>query len=231
MSRPSAAAVLVAAGSGERLGAAAPKAFVELAGLALLTRSARALADAGCFRRIVAVVPDERRSDALALLAAAGVDAEVCAGGPTRQRSVACGLARCDEDVIAVHDAARALLPPELAAGCVEALDEDWDAVAPALPVVDTVKRVDPDDGRVLETVSRTTLRVVQTPQVFRRVLLLKLHAEAHGADATDDLLLVEQAGGRVRLVDGDPRNVKITTRFDLHLAEALLSMPGKAPA
>lgn len=222
MSAPPAAAVLVAAGSGERLGAGAPKAFVELGGVPLLVRAAQALADAGRFRRIVAVVPEDRQADALALLAAVGIGADVCAGGRTRQQSVARGLERCDEELVAVHDAARALVRPALVATCVDALDGDWDAVAPALPVVDTVKRVDPDDGRVLETVSRATLRAVQTPQVFRRHLLARLHGEAHGADATDDLLLVEQAGGRVRLIEGDPRNLKITTAFDLLLAEGL---------
>lgn len=215
--------VLVAAGAGERLGAGVPKAFALLDGVPLLVRAARALHASGVCAELVAVVPPDRQDEAHALLAGAGVDAEVRAGGRTRQESVALGVAAVTAEVVAVHDAARALAPPGLVRTAVEALTPDWDAAAPALPVVDTVKRVDPDDGRVLETVSRVTLRAVQTPQVFRRDLLLRLHGEAHGADATDDLLLVEQAGGRVRLIDGDPRNLKITTAHDLLVAQALL--------
>lgn len=219
----SAAAVLVAAGAGERLAAGAPKGFVVLGGEVLLVHAARALRDAGCFDVLVVVVPEGREADAAVLLRDAEVPAEVCAGGRTRQESVAKGLARCDQDVIAVHDAARALVSVELVRATVQALTPDWDAAAPAERLVDTVKRVDPEDGRVVETVNRAVLRAVQTPQVFRRELLLRLHGEAHGSDATDDLLLVEQAGGRVRLVEGERRNLKITTGEDLLFAEALL--------
>jgi 2-C-methyl-D-erythritol 4-phosphate cytidylyltransferase len=219
----SAGAVLVAAGAGARLGADIPKAFVTVAGETLLLRAARTLHESGCFSALVVVVPQEWRAQAAGLLEGADIAAEICAGGRTRQESVARGLARCDQEVIAVHDAARALAPVELVRKTVAALTPDWDAVAPAERLVDTVKRVDPEDGRVVETVNRSVLRAVQTPQVFRRELLLRLHGEAHGGDATDDLLLVEQAGGRVLLIEGARRNLKITTREDLLLAEALL--------
>lgn len=222
----SAGAILVAAGVGQRLEADRPKAFVELAGAPLLLHAARALQAAESFASLVVVVPTELMDQAQEILAAADVTAVVRPGGRTRQASVASGLDATQDDVIAVHDAARALVSPALVRAVVQALTPDWDAAAPALAVVDTMKRIDPDDGRVLETVSRTTLRAVQTPQVFRRDLLERLHAEAHGADATDDLLLVEQAGGRVRLIDGDPRNFKITTPFDLALAAAMLDRP-----
>jgi 2-C-methyl-D-erythritol 4-phosphate cytidylyltransferase len=218
-----AAAVLVAAGAGERLAAGIPKGFAILGGQALFVHAARALRDAACFDALVVVVPVGLESDAAALLRDVGVQAEVCAGGRTRQESVARGLARCEQDIVAVHDAARALCSVGLVRRTVDALTPDWDAVAPAERLVDTVKRVDPEDGRVLETVNRSVLRAVQTPQVFRRELLLRLHGEAHGSDATDDLLLVEHAGGRVLLIDGERRNLKITTREDLLLAEALL--------
>lgn len=220
----SVAAVLVAAGAGERLSAGVPKAFVSLVGQTLLERAAHALVASEVLDALVVVVPEERRQEVHALLGELDLDLRVCVGGRTRQESVARGVAEVREDLVAVHDAARALVPPALVRHVVEAMTEDWDAVAPGLAVVDTVKRVDPDDGRVLETVSRATLRAVQTPQVFRRELLQRLHAEAHGADATDDLLLVEQAGGRVRLMDGDERNLKITTPVDLVLARALLA-------
>ncbi|HWH32582.1 MAG TPA: 2-C-methyl-D-erythritol 4-phosphate cytidylyltransferase [Egibacteraceae bacterium] len=223
------AAVLVAGGAGERLGLPQPKAFVPLAGEPMLARAARALSAAGVFARIVVVVPEGWQERARELCADVDAELTVCAGGRTRQESVARGVAHAAEDVVAVHDAARALVPPELVRDVVAALTDQWDAVAPAVPIVDTVKRVDPDDGRVLETVGRATLRAVQTPQVFRRDLLTRLHGEAHGADATDDLLLVEQAGGRVRLLDGDVRNLKVTTAADLLFAEALLREDARA--
>lgn len=225
----SVAGVLVAAGTGERLAAGLPKAFVDLDGEPLLLHAARALVASDVITVVVAVVPQDRQAETAALLAEVACEVRVCAGGRTRQQSVGRGVALVREELVAVHDAARALVPPALVRRVVEALTEDWDAVAPALPVVDTIKRVDPDDGRVVETVSRATLRAVQTPQVFRRDLLQRLHAEAHGADATDDLLLVEQAGGRVLLVDGDERNLKVTTRGDVVLAEALLREDARA--
>ena len=225
----SAAAVLVAAGAGERLGAGVPKAFVTVAGEALLLHAARTLHESDCFTALVVVVPDAWRAEAEAVLAGTGIVVDVRAGGRTRQESVARGLEGCDQEVVAVHDAARALVSVELVRATVAALTPDWDAVAPAERLVDTVKRVDPEDGRVLETVNRSVLRAVQTPQVFRRELLLRLHGEAHGSDATDDLLLVEQAGGRVRLVEGERRNLKITTREDLLFAEALLRQDARS--
>lgn len=151
----------------------------------------------------------------------------VVPGGATRQRSVWHGLqalAESDVDVVLVHDAARCLAPPGLFARVTAAVRAGSDAVVPALAVTDTIRAV--DDG----IVDRARLRAVQTPQGFRRDVLLSAHAEAaaqaddESTAATDDAGLVERHGGTVVLVDGDPLAFKITTPFDLVLAEGVLA-------
>jgi 2-C-methyl-D-erythritol 4-phosphate cytidylyltransferase len=173
---------------------------------------------------VVAAAPDCER--AAAALAEAGLPAvTVCAGGPTRQESVALGLTACPAGtvVVAVHDAARPLVSPALVDATVAALTPPWAAVAPALAVVDTLKLVDGGSGEVRRTVDRRDLWAVQTPQVFARDTLERAHRAAAAA-VTDDLALVEAAGGRVRLVEGERRNFKITFPDDLVVAEALLA-------
>lgn len=216
--------IVVAAGSGERLGVGVPKGFVEFAGEPLLLRSLRVLA-AAC-DDVVCVVGAEHLERASRIADAAGLGAVmVVAGGATRQDSVSAGLSACSPAtrVVAVHDAARPLLTETLARRTIAALEPPWDAVAPGLPLVDTVKLV--HQGKVLRTVDRRGMWGVQTPQVFPRAVLERVHARvASDADAaTDDLALVERAGGRVRLVGGDRRNFKITYAEDLRVAEALV--------
>ena len=219
--------IIVAAGGGERLGATVPKAFVEVAGRPLLAHAAVALAAANSITDLVVVVPAGLVDRAKKLLPS---DMKVCEGGPTRQESVSAGLASCDRDThtVAVHDAARPLITSALVDRTVAALVDPWDAVAPGLPMVDTVKLVDGARFVVLRTVDRQGMWTVQTPQVFRRATLERVHARiAPSADAaTDDLSLVERAGGRVRLIEGDRRNFKITYPEDLALAEAVLRVP-----
>ncbi len=217
-------AVLVAAGTGERLGRGVPKAFVELAGVPLLVHAARALLAAAAVDDVVVVTGDADRARAADLLGAAGLPAlAVCAGGSTRTDSVRLGLDACPAGttVVAVHDAARPLVTPALIDRTVAALGDPWAAVAPGLPIVDTLKLVDPAGG-VLRTVDRAGLWAVQTPQVFARATLVAAHASPAPA-VTDDLALVEARGGRVRLVPGERRNLKVTYPEDLDLAEALL--------
>ena len=224
-------AVIVAAGGGERLGARQPKGFVELTGVPLFVHAARALGAADAIVDVVVVVPPGMVGQAERLLDRAELSATVCEGGATRQDSVSRGLAcaRRSASAIAVHDAARPLVQPRLVERTVAALQDPWDAVAPALPVVDTLKLVEMPRLSVLRTVDRDHLWAVQTPQVFRRSTLERVHARvASAADAaTDDLALVERAGGRVRLVEGDRRNFKITYPEDLALAAALLASEG----
>ena len=262
-------AVLTAAGAGTRLGAGGPKALVEVGGRSLLRRAAQGLADSGVVDHLVVTAPGEyveRFAAELAGLAGAGVGIRVVAGSSaSRQASVALGLKAALEAcpraaVVLVHDAARALTPPETVRRVVAAVRAGHDAVVPALAVTDTVKEVGPvgpagsGDGGVgpvgpgggaaappaaradveivVGTPDRSRLRAVQTPQGFAVAALVRAHelGAARGADealaASDDAGLVEAAGGRVVVVEGDPLALKVTTPLDLALAELLAAGP-----
>ena len=175
---------------------------------------------------IVVVAPPGSEQDVRAALTD---DAHIVAGGATRQESVSAGLAACPAEVrtVAVHDAARPLVTPQLIDRTFAALVPPWDAVAPGVAVVDTLKSV---DSRlvVLRTVDRAGVWAVQTPQVSSRATLERVHARlATAAEAaTDDLSLVERAGGRVRLIEGERSNFKITSPDDLAFAAQLLASP-----
>jgi 2-C-methyl-D-erythritol 4-phosphate cytidylyltransferase len=212
-------ALIVAAGSGERLGAGRPKAFVQLAGRPLVQWSIDALREVAGLERIV-----------LALPAGAAAPEGVIAveGGAARSESVRRALAAAGEgDPVLVHDAARPLVTAELVTKVISALESDpgADAAIAALPVTDTIKRVD-GAGAVSETLERGELWAVQTPQVFRRAALeraMRVPAEEL-ARATDDAWLIERAGGRVIVVRASAENLKVTTPFDLRVAELLLA-------
>jgi 2-C-methyl-D-erythritol 4-phosphate cytidylyltransferase len=198
-----------------------PKALVALAGVPMLVHAARAFAAATSIDCVVVVLPPGAQ-----VPRELGDDVVVTTGGETRQASVASGLDACPPStrVVAIHDAARPLVTAALIDRTVTALQPPWDAVAPGLAVVDTLKVVDSRQA-VLRTADRSGLWAVQTPQVASRATLERVHARiASDADAaTDDLSLVERAGGRVRLVEGERRNFKITHPEDLALAELLL--------
>ncbi len=209
-------AIVVAGGAGSRFGDSVPKQFLDLGGLRLIDW-ALAAAGAAC-EGVVAVLPAAH----VAVTLPSGVTA--VAGGPTRSASVRAGLAAVPDvvDVIVVHDAARPLADPALFERVVAAVRAGADAAVPGVAVADTIKRVDPTGGQVLETLDRPALRAIQTPQAFAAAVLRRAHAG--GADATDDAALVEAIGGRVVVVDGDPANLKITGPDDLERAEALLT-------
>jgi 2-C-methyl-D-erythritol 4-phosphate cytidylyltransferase len=212
-------AVVPAAGSGERLGARVPKAFVEVAGQTLLRRAVSALLRSQVVDRVVVAVPAGKMDDAKLLL---GGDATVVAGGVDRTESVRLALAAVgDAEWILVHDAARALAPEAVIVRVVQALRSGKPAVVPVLPLADTVKVVDAD-GVVVATPDRAGLRAVQTPQGFRADLLKRAHRQG-GQPFTDDAALVECFGGQVHVVDGDPLAFKITTPLDLLLADAVV--------
>ena len=218
-------AILVAAGRGERLGAARPKAFLELGGRSLLERSAAAFEAAAGVDGVVAVVPAEQAEEARRLLAACPRLRAVVPGGERRQDSVQAGLAAAQagpDDVVLIHDAARPFVEPALIES-VAAAAREHGAALPVLALVDTVKRV--RDGRVLETLDRDELFGAQTPQGFRLGLLRQAlaSAAARGLTLTDECLAVELAGQAVRAVPGSERNRKITTPADLEWARALL--------
>jgi 2-C-methyl-D-erythritol 4-phosphate cytidylyltransferase len=218
-----AVAVVPAAGSGQRLAAGVPKAFVDLDGRTLVERAVAGLLESGVVDRIVVAVPAELADQAELLL---GPVATVVAGGATRIESVRCALAACsgahEPDLVLVHDAARALTPPHLTTRVVKALRAGYSAVVPALPVPDTVKTIDAN-GVVLGTPERVGLRAVQTPQGFATELLVRAYERAGGGDFTDDAAMVEHIGGQVQVVDGDPLAFKITNRLDLLLAQAVV--------
>lgn len=203
-------AVVVAGGGGTRFGA--PKQFAMLAGRPLVqwaVDAARPVVDG-----VVLVLPAEHLGRAVA-----GADV-VVAGGDTRAASVRAGLAAVPEDaeVVAVHDGARPLASAALFAAVIAAVRAGADGAVPGLAVADTLKRTDGD--RVVATVERAGLVAVQTPQAFAAAVL----RAAHGAepDATDDAAVLEAAGATVRVVPGDPRNIKVTTPADLEVVQAL---------
>jgi 2-C-methyl-D-erythritol 4-phosphate cytidylyltransferase len=226
-------AILTSAGSGRRLGHLVPKALVELGGVPLVVHAARALVSSGLVGLVVVTAPPEHVAAFTAVLGAEieGVPVRVVAGGSTRQASVAAGLAAVPDgaDVVLVHDAARALVPPELVVRVVEAVRAGHRAVIPGLAVTDTIKRVG-IRGDVVETVPRHELRAVQTPQGFTPDVLARAHAAgAHlGVDeasaASDDAGLAEAIGVRVWVVDGHEDAFKITTRRDLAVAQVVLA-------
>jgi 2-C-methyl-D-erythritol 4-phosphate cytidylyltransferase len=209
-------AVLVAAGRGERLGEDRPKAFVRLGELPLLAEPLRRLDECEWIDAVVVVAPPEWEEPAILLaeeIGASKVTACVT-GGSTRSESVRAGVAEVPEDaaVILVHDAARPLVTDDVVERLLAALGEGFDGAVPALPVQDTVKRV---DGQVvLETLDRESLVAVQTPQAFVAPVLRACVESTR--TATDCASLVESSGGRVRIVQGDERLLKVTTRADL---------------
>jgi 2-C-methyl-D-erythritol 4-phosphate cytidylyltransferase len=223
--------VIVAAGSGERLGAGLPKALVPLHGRPLLTWALDAFTSHPDIDSVVVVVPE----NALAAVRAevgdvAGTTVAVVAGGTSRQRSVDLGLAAVPADVelVLVHDAARPLVEASVISAVVACLRQGAPAVIPVLPVTDTVKRVD-DSGRVIATLDRTELRAVQTPQGFSREVLLAAHRAAEQrslVDLTDDAGLLEALGVPVQTVPGAELCFKITTPYDLRLAHRMAPEP-----
>jgi 2-C-methyl-D-erythritol 4-phosphate cytidylyltransferase len=208
-------AILVAAGRGERLGLEHPKAFAKLGEDPLLAEPLRRLEDSDWIDGIVVVAPPDWEEPAILLAEELGCGKAVAcvAGGATRADSVRAGLAEIPADalVILVHDAARPLITDEVIERVLAPLSEGWDGVVPGLPVSDTLKRVGPD-GAVEETVSRDSLYAVQTPQAFV-ASVLRAAAAGEGSDCAS---LVEAAGGRVKVVPGDERLLKVTTREDL---------------
>jgi 2-C-methyl-D-erythritol 4-phosphate cytidylyltransferase len=218
-------AVLAAAGRGERLGSDRPKAFARLGGRPLLAESLERLENSDWIDRIVIAAPPDWEEPSILVaeeIAATKVNSAV-KGGDSRSESVRLALEDVPDDaaVILVHDAARPLLPEPVIERVLAPLSEGWDAVVPALPLADTVKRVEAD--RVVETVARDDLVAVQTPQAFLADALRRAVA-GDVASATDCASLVEAQDGRVKWVDGDPRLLKVTDADDLARVESWLA-------
>ena len=216
-------AVLAAAGRGERLGGDRPKAFTRLGELPLLAEPLRRLDACDWVDAIVVVAPPDWEEPAILVAEEIGADKvrAVVTGGTTRADSVRLGVAEVAEDalVVLVHDAARPLVTDEVVERVLEPVAEGWDGIVPGLPLADTVKRVDGES--VLETVPRQGLVAVQTPQAFPVETFRAALAE--GGDASDCAGLVEARGGRIKVVRGDPRLLKVTDQTDLELVESWL--------
>ena len=216
-------AVIVAAGRGERLGLDRPKAFARLNGRPLLAESLERLEASDWIDSIVVVAPPDWEEPVILLAEELGCGkvVSVVAGGESRAASVRAGLAEVGDDaaVALVHDAARPVLAEEVIERLLTALPEGWDGVVPGVPIPDTVKRVDGD--QVVETVDRESLVGAQTPQAF--VWSVLRDAAAGDADATDCAALVESRGGRVKVVPGDRRLIKVTEPADLELVATWL--------
>jgi 2-C-methyl-D-erythritol 4-phosphate cytidylyltransferase len=217
-------AVLAAAGSGERLGADRPKAFVRLGDRPLVAESLERLEASEWVDAIVVAAPPGWEEPVILLAEELGCGKvnSCVAGGATRARSVRNALAEVPDEaaVVIVHDAARPLVDDEVIGRVVGALNEGWDGAVPALPVADTVKRVDGE--QIVETLDRSALRAVQTPQAFV-ASILRQSFSGDVSSASDCSSLVEARGGRVKVVDGDPRLLKVTDAADLERVAALL--------
>jgi 2-C-methyl-D-erythritol 4-phosphate cytidylyltransferase len=203
-----------------------PKQFIELMGRPALHYTLRAFEETPEIARIY-TVGDRRRIETLVQEAGISKYASCAEPGEARSLSARNGLLLCEEDpetLVLVHDGSRCLVTPDLIKRLVEAAGSGPDGVVPAVPVSDTIKVA--RDGTVSETLDRTNLRAVQTPQAFRLGLLRRLHdsPEEYLRAATDDASLVERDGGRVEVVAGEKTNIKLTSPEDLVFAEAILA-------
>jgi 2-C-methyl-D-erythritol 4-phosphate cytidylyltransferase len=215
-------AIVVAAGAGERLGGDVPKAFVPVGDVPMLVRSVRAALGCPAVGSVVVAVPEGFESLARELIEPVGA-VTVVAGGASRQTSVRVALDAVEPqaEIVVVHDAARPFARSSLFSAVIAAL-EDADGAIPIVPLADTVKRV--EDGWVVSTPARDSLAAAQTPQAFDARVLRETHrlAAAAALEFTDDAGMLEWGGYRVRAIEGEPGNFKVTTAADLGRANEL---------
>jgi len=217
-----ATALIAAAGSGERLGAGGPKALARLGGRAMVEWSVEAFGAAGRVGAVLVAAPPQSAAQFAAVLP----KATVVDGGENRSDSVAAMLERADTEAVVVHDAARPLVTPALIDAVLARLGDspEFAGVVAAARLTDTVKESG-GEGEVERTLDRSRLWAAQTPQAFRAEALREALADpAARAEATDDAMLVERAGGRVLLQEAPRENLKVTTPLDLRLAELVLA-------
>jgi 2-C-methyl-D-erythritol 4-phosphate cytidylyltransferase/2-C-methyl-D-erythritol 2,4-cyclodiphosphate synthase len=225
-----AAAIVLGAGAGRRVGAEEPKAFLTIGGRPILAVAAAAAVASPAIVALVVTAPAGYEDRAWGCVEGLGVPCAVVLGGTTRQASVRAALEQVPDDteVVTIHDAARPFAPPDLFTAAVAAVTAGAAGAVPVVPVTDTVKRVRSD--AVIGTLDRDELALAQTPQAFRLDVLRAAHerAEREGVRATDDAMLLE-GDGRVAAIPGDPMNVKITTLLDLAFADARMGGGGLA--
>jgi 2-C-methyl-D-erythritol 4-phosphate cytidylyltransferase / 2-C-methyl-D-erythritol 2,4-cyclodiphosphate synthase len=216
-------AIIAAAGSGSRLGGSVPKQFLRLGGVPVLQRAVQAFQAAPRITDVIVVTRADAVEQVAALVGTGGKPTRVLEGGETRQASVARGVAALDPaaQYVLVHDAARPFVTPAVIDRALDAAVADGAAIV-AIQATDTVKRVRVADGapRIVETIPRDSIYLAQTPQAFRRdVLEAAVALGRAGVEGTDEAALAERAGHPVRIVEGDPANVKITTAADFSRA------------
>ncbi|MEX0502394.1 2-C-methyl-D-erythritol 4-phosphate cytidylyltransferase [Alphaproteobacteria bacterium LSUCC0719] len=227
-------AIIVAAGSGTRMGNGTAKQFRSLLGRSVLWHSVAAFLEHPATAQVIVVVAAERRSDAVEALGSMATDdrVSIVAGGVRRQDSVAAGLVAVTAtgiDLVAIHDAARPCLPQRVITDLISALDDGADAALPVLPMTDTVKLV--TGSSVADTVDRTSLARAQTPQMFRLDALIARHdGLAPDTEITDDIRLFEDGAARIETVPGDARLMKLTRAEDFAILTALSSPEGDTP-
>jgi len=219
-------AIIPSAGIGTRLETSLQKPLVELCGKPLCVYALEAFEQSPVINSIILVGHQDKLFEFGDIVKRYGLKkvAKIVAGGETRCESVSNGLAVLDEDtdVVLVHDGARPLVSAQTIERAVE-LIRDWEAVVVAVPVKPTIKKINRGDLCVEETLNREDLWEVQTPQVFRRDILMKAHTQNKENSPTDDAMMVEQLGVKAKVATGDYRNIKITTQEDLMVAEAFL--------
>ena len=217
-------AIIVAGGSGRRMGATVPKQFLQLTGEPILFHSIRAFHAFDAAIRPIVVLPREHHTtwEQLCDRHSFGIAVEVVSGGTERFHSVKAGLDRIEDDgLVAIHDGVRPLVTSDLIARCFRSALEHGSGV-PVIPVKESVREVNERESR---SIDRDRMRIVQTPQCFRLSLIRKAFDQPFDPAFTDEATLVERIGGTVHLVEGDDLNIKITTQADLKIAEALLGL------
>ena len=223
-----ASAIIVAGGTGKRMGGDVPKQFLMLGGVSILERTIRPFLACGEIGEIVITIAEEIMGQAVDITGRMTADRRirVIPGGKERQDSVWNGLAALSPEsgIVAVHDGVRPFITPMLIRDCIKAA-ERWGAVTVMRPMKETVKTVEKDI--VIETPDRSKLWITQTPQVFRTALIREAHERARkeGFYGTDDCILVERLGNTVHVIEGSDMNIKITTQADLKIAGAILEL------
>ncbi|MBA7481622.1 2-C-methyl-D-erythritol 4-phosphate cytidylyltransferase [subsurface metagenome] len=224
-----AGAVIVAGGQGTRMGTDIPKQLLKLGGITILERTIKPFVTCTEIVQIVIVAAENIIDHIKTIISGSLSDDKlisVVTGGPERQDSVLNGIYALDEDIgiVVIHDAVRPFITDGLVTECLRTA-ETFGAVSVMRPLSETVKVV--KDGVVVETPDRSTLRITQTPQAFRKELIIEAHKKAKedGFTGTDDCMLVEHLGHPVHVIEGSDMNIKITTRADLKIAEAILEL------
>lgn len=221
------AVVIVAGGKGVRMGGCVPKQFMEVAGLPILMRTVSAFHDYDEDMQIVVVLPSGAHDDWGSMCREHGFDVPhtVVAGGETRFHSVRNGLGAVSTDceVVGVHDGVRPFVSPEVIDRCYVSAAE-YGSVVPVVDVVETVRKIDENANGGSMTVDRNLYKLVQTPQVFRHDIIDEAYRKPYETAFTDDASVVEACGYGIHLVPGNRENIKITTPYDLIVAEAIVA-------